>query len=112
VQLPEHFLRYFPRNISQAHVARGVGLRGFHISVCHNLQCCYCCCATFAGALFTCFAHLLRLLLAKFAIFFLFAADFIGAISKVNSLKAPLLLLPFYLCSLLPANLQQHIKIN
>lgn len=44
--------------------------------------------------------------------FFLFAADFIGAISKVNSLKAPLLLVPFYLCSLLPANLQQHIKIN
>jgi len=57
---------------------------------------------------------LLRLLLAKFAVFFplfLSAADFIGAIFNVNSLKAALLL-PFYLCSLLPANLQQHIKIN
>lgn len=82
--------------------------------MCHNLHTFVflLLCATFAGSLFTCFAHLLRLLLANFAHFVVTvgvgvgvavavaAADFIGAILNVNSLKALLLLaLLLFICA-------------
>lgn len=115
--LCKYLPRFFPRNIFHKYTKRKAKRRGTYISVCviTSPRFC-CCCATFAGFIymFCTFAPLAFSQLCSF-FFCVSAADFIGAISNVNSLKALLLLLlllPFYLCSLLPANFQQHIKIN
>lgn len=96
--------RFFPRNCFAKPRVRQV-----YEGMCHNLRTFVflLLCATFAGSLFTCFAHLLRLLLANFAHFVVTdgvvaaaAADFIGAILNVNSLKALLLMaLLLFICA-------------